>query len=84
LRTAAEPATTQAPPTWTQWDETFRVIFYPPFFKKTVQIALVVGTVLFAINHPDEVIHGRATLAVWIKAPGFPLSRERLGGQPCK
>jgi hypothetical protein len=67
LRAAAEPATTQAAPTWTKWHETFRVIFYPPFLKKTVQIALAVGAVLFAINHLDEVIQGRATRAVWIK-----------------
>jgi len=59
--------TTQAPPTWTKWHETFRVIFYPPYLKKTVQIALAVGAVLFAINHLDEVIQGRATRAVWIK-----------------
>ena len=29
--------------------------------------ALCVGTILFAINHLDEVWTGRATLATWIK-----------------
>ncbi len=66
LKPIEAPATAQ-PPTWARWHETFRVIVYPPFLKKTVQIALAVGAVLFVINHLDEVIQGRATRAVWIK-----------------
>ncbi|HEV3278685.1 MAG TPA: nitrate/nitrite transporter NrtS [Terriglobia bacterium] len=54
-------------PTWTKWYEVFRVIAYRPYLKKTVQIALIVGAVLFAINHLDEVVQGRATRTVWIK-----------------
>jgi len=65
-RTVA-PAVREAAPTWTKWYEAFRVIAYPPYLKKTLQIALVVGAVLFAINHLDEVIQGRATRAVWVK-----------------
>ena len=30
-------------------------------------IAAVVGTVLFAINHLDEVLNGKATRVLWIK-----------------
>ena len=56
-----------APPTWSKWYEVFRVIAHPPYLKKTVQIALIVGALLFAINHLDEVIQGRATRAMWIK-----------------
>jgi hypothetical protein len=67
VKIATEPLTAQAPPTWVKWHETFRVVVHPPFLKKTVQIALGVGTVLFAINHLDEVIQGQATRAVWIK-----------------
>jgi hypothetical protein len=59
--------TASAPPTWTKWHEIFRVIVYPLYLRKTLQIALAVGAVLFAINHLDEVIQGRATRAVWIK-----------------
>jgi hypothetical protein len=55
------------PPTWSSWHEIFRVIKYPPYLKKTVRIALIVGSVLFVINHLDEVVRGQATLAVWIK-----------------
>lgn len=61
------PPAIQAPPTWTKWHQVFRVVAYPPYLRKTVQIALAVGSVLFAINHLDEVIQGRATPGVWIK-----------------
>jgi hypothetical protein len=54
-------------PTWTKWHQAFRVVAYPPYLKKTLQIALIVGAVLFAINHLDEVVQGRATRSVWIK-----------------
>jgi len=55
------------PPSWSRWNEIFRVVVYPPYLKKTVRIALIVGSVLFLINHLDEVVRGQATLAIWIK-----------------
>jgi hypothetical protein len=55
------------PPTWDQWPEIGRVVFYPPYLKKTARLALIVGSILFAINHLDEVLRGQATYAVWIK-----------------
>jgi hypothetical protein len=70
VRVGAEPAVTppsQEPPTWTRWREIPRVVGHPPFLRRTAGTALVVGTVLFAINHLDEVIRGQATIAVWIK-----------------
>lgn len=54
-------------PLWTKWHEVFRVIVYPPYLRKTLRIALIFGSILFAINHLDEVVSGRATAAVWIK-----------------
>lgn len=54
-------------PSWTKWHEAFQVIAYPPYLKKTTRIALIFGSLLFVINHLDEVILGHATLAVWIK-----------------
>ena len=56
-----------ANPTWTRWHETGRVILHPPYLRKTLLTALCVGTILFAINHLDEVLRGRATPATWIK-----------------
>jgi hypothetical protein len=54
-------------PTWSRWHEIFRVVGYPPYLKRTVRVALIVGSILFSINHLDEVIAGRATAVTWIK-----------------
>jgi len=55
------------PPTWTRWTEAWRVVAYRPHLRRTVGIALVVGTILFAINQLDLVVRGRASLGVWVK-----------------
>ena len=57
-----------APPTWSTWPEAVRVVLHPPHLRKTVTIALVVGSVLFCINQLDVVLRGDATTAVWIKS----------------
>lgn len=67
MKPTVAPAGRETAPTWTKWYEVFRVIGYPPYLKRTVQIALVIGSILFAINHLDEVVQGRATRAMWIK-----------------
>lgn len=56
------------PPTWSTWPEAVVVVCYPPHLRKTVSIALIVGTVLFCINQLDVVLRGDATTAVWIKS----------------
>ncbi len=63
------PATEPSPeaPRWTKWHETFRVIAYPAYLKRTIRIALIFGSIIFAINHLDEVVSGHATLSVWVK-----------------
>ncbi|MGC1226652.1 MAG: nitrate/nitrite transporter NrtS [Candidatus Sulfotelmatobacter sp.] len=53
--------------TWEHWTEIPGMVFYPLFLKRTVVIALVVGTILFTINHIDEVIMHRTSRAMWIK-----------------
>jgi hypothetical protein len=55
-------------PTWSTWRQAVRVVWYWPNLKRTLTIALVVGTVLFSINQLDLVVTGRATPAVWIKS----------------
>ena len=55
------------PPTWSKWHEIPGVVGYPPYLRKTVRIALIVGSVLFLINHLDEVVRGQATFTVWLK-----------------
>ena len=54
-------------PTWTNWREALAVVAHPPYLKKTSRIALIVGAILFSINHLDTVIRGQATAATWIK-----------------
>jgi hypothetical protein len=56
------------PPTWATWREGFAVVIYPRHLKKTILIALVVGTILFCINQLDVVLRGDATATVWVKA----------------
>ena len=63
----ASESRSSGPPTWSNWHEIPRVVRYPPYLKKTVRITLIVGSLLFFINHLDEVLRGQATLAVWIK-----------------
>ncbi len=55
-------------PTWASWREAVRVVAYPPHLRKTLLIALAVGTVLFGINQLDVVLRGDATTGVWIKS----------------
>ena len=55
-------------PTWENWREAARVVAHRPHLRKTVGVALVVGTVLFAINQLDVVLRGDATASVWIKS----------------
>jgi len=53
--------------TWSDLRDVHRVTLHPPHLRKTLLIALVVGTVLFVINHLDEVLSGKATRTIWIK-----------------
>ena len=40
---------------------------YRPYFVRTCRTALLVGSMLFLINHLDEVLEGRARVSTWIK-----------------
>lgn len=54
-------------PTWSGWREIPAVCLYPGHLRKTIAVALVVGTVLFLINQLDVVLAGRATGLTWLK-----------------
>ena len=56
------------PPTWSSWREAVGVVFYWPHLKRTMTIALVVGSVLFCINQLNVVLSGRTTVAVVVKS----------------
>lgn len=53
---------------WTTWQEALSVVGMRRHVGATVRIALIVGTVLFAINHLDVVAAGNATTSTWVKA----------------
>ena len=44
------------------------MVIYRPHLRKTITIALVVGTVLFSINQLDVVLRGDASPLVWVKS----------------
>ncbi|MGH7920571.1 MAG: nitrate/nitrite transporter NrtS [Candidatus Dormibacteraceae bacterium] len=49
------------------WLATLSVCLLPANVLRTVAVALVVGTVLFAINQLDVVLSGGATTSTWVK-----------------
>jgi hypothetical protein len=54
-------------PTWSDLRQAPAVILHRPHLTRTVTVALVVGTMLFAINQLDVVMAGEATARTWIK-----------------
>jgi hypothetical protein len=57
----------EAASTWATWREALRVVRYPRHLRTTACIALLVGTILFAINQLDVVLRGEAGPVVWTK-----------------
>jgi hypothetical protein len=53
--------------TWRTWREAAQIVFRPYNLRRTVTIAVVVGTVLFAINQLDVVLRGDADTVTWVK-----------------
>ena len=43
------------------------VVLYPRHVSRTMLIAVIVGSVLFAINHLDTVLNGAAPTTTWVK-----------------
>lgn len=58
---------TELPLTWCSPREALRVIAHRHHLNRTIATALLVGTVLFAINQLDVVIGGHADTGTWIK-----------------
>jgi hypothetical protein len=72
----------EAIPTWSTWRQACRVVVYRAHLRATTRIALVVGTVLFAINQLDVVLAGEATTTTWVKSVvtyGVPFVVSNLG-----
>ena len=54
-------------PTWSTVGEAARVVAFGPHLRRSVAVALVVGSVLFVINQLDVVLSGKATTGVYVK-----------------
>lgn len=60
--------TDRPPPSWNSWREIPAVVLDPRNLRQSVAAALIVGTILFAVNQLDVVMAGDASAAVWIKS----------------
>lgn len=54
-------------PTWRHLSECPRCVLYRPNLQRTLTIALIVGTVLFLINHLGTVVSAKATTTLWVE-----------------
>jgi hypothetical protein len=54
--------------TWSTWGEMFSVITAPANLKRTVTIALVIGTLFVTMNQLELILSGQASFIVWLKA----------------
>lgn len=52
--------------TWDSPRDWPRCVAYRPHLARTAATALIVGTILFAINHLDAALHGDAGRGTWI------------------
>jgi hypothetical protein len=55
-------------PAWSTWTEAASVITFGPNLRKTLSIALLIGTVFFSMNQLAAVMAGQVTLVVGLKA----------------
>lgn len=55
------------PSSWSTPGEAFRLWFAPPTLRKTIKIALILGTILSAINQGSVILGGDATAVTWVR-----------------
>jgi cytosine/adenosine deaminase-related metal-dependent hydrolase len=54
--------------TWQNWREALAVVRAPHNVKRTLVIAVTVGSVFFAMNQLGTILAGHAGTIVWLKA----------------
>jgi hypothetical protein len=62
------PASRDTGATWSNRREALRVLTQPANLKRTIILAVMIGSIFFAINQLGLVLSGRATALVWAKA----------------
>jgi hypothetical protein len=60
-------AATTPPPTWGTPFEALRLVFLRTTLRRTIRIALVVGTLLSLINQAGVIFGGDASAVTWIR-----------------
>src|SRR6478609_1813009 len=55
-------------PTWSTFRELVSVALTPRHLKRTLSVAVVVGTAFFTMNQLGVILDGHATALVWVKA----------------
>ena len=53
--------------TWSTPREMVQLVLAAQHLKRTLSVALIVGTVFFAMNQLGVILHGRATAVAWLK-----------------
>ena len=53
---------------WSTGRELLRVVLAPQHLRRTLSVALIVGTAFFAMNQLGVILAGHATALVWFKA----------------
>ncbi len=53
---------------WRTWHEAARVVLASRNVKRTLAIALIVGSLFFTMNQLGAILAGRAGAIVWLKA----------------
>lgn len=62
-------STVQMPaPSWTSWQEAIHVVTYPAHLRKTITIALLIGSIFVALNQLPVFLAGHADGVVVAKA----------------
>jgi hypothetical protein len=67
LATAATPVVAPTAASWSTPREALHVVFLRSTLRKTIRIALVVGTILSLINQLGVIMDGKANVATWIR-----------------
>jgi hypothetical protein len=60
-------ATRQDRLTWGTWGELVGVVSAPANLRKSITIALVIGTTFVAMNQLEAILAGGATVVTWLK-----------------
>ena len=53
--------------TWSTFRELVSVVLVPRHLKRTLSVAVLIGTAFFTMNQLGAILDGRATALVWVK-----------------